>query len=173
MTTSPQGAEPLGLTTILTGSLPLTLLTDAAPARYVVEAAFTRRVEPEETALILGQRAQDFLTARGYSNVQLTVSDRRLVIANTNLEELRDGLSRAIAELLASISEEVRTLHHQQDVRRKEESIQLQERTQALAELTNSINFEPPTEPYNDSRSVESDQEGTDRWDGEGGASQG
>lgn len=169
MTPLPPSTERLGLTSVLTGSLPLTLLTDAAPDRYVVEVVFTRRVEPEEAALILGSTTQGFLATRGYPDVQLTVSDRRLVIANTNLEELRGGLAGEIGELLASIGEQVRTLHHEQDLRRQDEASRLQERSRAITDLASSISFEPSGEHHR-SRTSEGDRPATERWDSEGGA---
>lgn len=168
MNTHPHSTEPLGLTSILVGSLPLTLLTDAAPERYVVEAVFTRRVEPEEAALILGPGTHDTLAAHGYPHVQLTVSDRRLVIANTNLEELRDRLAGEIATLLVTISTQVRALHQRQDARREQESLQLQERTRAITELTSSINFEPTG--VDPTARAENDRRAAARWDTDGGA---
>lgn len=170
MKASPHSTEPLGLTSILASSLPLTLLTDSAPERYVVEAVFNRRVEAAEVALLLGPQTREFLDRRGHPDVQLTVSDRRLVIAGTNLEELRDGLGRDIAEHLAWVSEQVHARQHREDVRRHEESQRLREHTQAIADLAESITFEPPPRRP-DPRSERSQQGDLGRWDSEGGAS--
>lgn len=134
---------PLELTSILTGSLPLTLLTDAEPEYYVVEAVFNRRVEPEETALLLSSNTEKFLREHGYPKVHLTISDRRLVIAGSNLKELKNGLASIIGQLLADISTEVAQIHTEQDKARAEENRLLRERTQAVAALVESIDFTP------------------------------
>jgi hypothetical protein len=102
-----QGADLLGLRTILIDSLPPTLLTDEAPDRYTVEAVFTRRPHREEVEAILGGTTRAILSDQGYPTVELSVSDRRLEIANTNLEELRDGLATVLAGCLAEISVDV------------------------------------------------------------------
>src|SRR6478736_1387528 len=94
----------LGLGSVLVGSLPAALLTDHAPERYTVEAVFTRRPERDEVTEILGIETRDRLARAGYPTVEVTVSDRRLEIANTNLEELRDGLAAVLADRLAEIS---------------------------------------------------------------------
>lgn len=168
--TTPRSTERLGLSSILTNSLPLTLMTDSAPERYVIEAVFTRRVDPDEVAFLLGAQTREFLDERGYPEVQLTVSDRRLVIANTNLEELRDGLASDIAELLTWISEQVRVLHHEQDTRREDETNRLRERTEAIFHLAQSISFEP-SQRQRAPRSGRADERAIGQWDSEGGAS--
>lgn len=99
-----QSADLLGLRTILIDSLPPTLLTNEAPDRYTVDAVFNRRPHREEVEAILGDATRAMLSGRGYPTVELSVSDRRLEIANTNLEELRDGLAAVLAECLAEIS---------------------------------------------------------------------
>jgi len=104
--TSGVDAATLGLGSVLVGSLPAALMTDEAPERYTVEAVFTRRPERDEVIEILGSGTRDFLTKAGYPVAELTISDRRLEISNTNLEELRDGL--ASADCLAEISAGVR-----------------------------------------------------------------
>lgn len=97
------GPEPLGLSAVLVGSLPATLLTEEAPDRYTVEAVFTRKTDRDEVAAIQGGQTRAYLSARGFPTVELRVSDRRMEIANTNLEELRDGLATVIADRLAEI----------------------------------------------------------------------
>jgi len=94
---------PLGIGSILLTTLPPDLMTPGAPERYKVEAVFTRRVEHDEVAAIQGDETRAQLSAHGYPTTELRVSDRRLEIDNTNLEELRDGLASVIAERLADI----------------------------------------------------------------------
>lgn len=98
------GTASLGLATVLTNDLPTSLLTPEAPERYTVSAVFTRRPMKEEITGILSTDTRDHLTAAGYPTVELKVSDRRLEIENTNLEELADGLATILADRLQSIS---------------------------------------------------------------------
>ncbi len=104
-TKSPSDSAALGLGSVLAGSLPSALMTADAPARYTVEAVFTRRPQREEIADLLSDETREMLIRNGYPVVELTVSDRRLEIANTNLEELRDGLGTVLADRLAEISD--------------------------------------------------------------------
>lgn len=99
-------AEELGLGAILVGSLPPTLFTDEAPARYTVSAVFTRRPTRSEIDGIQAERTRQVLRAAGYGNVDVRVSDRRLEIANTNLDELSGDLAGVIADRLRVISED-------------------------------------------------------------------
>jgi hypothetical protein len=73
---------------VLDSALPHELGTDAEPERYVVPAVFSRRVLPEERALIEGPATADRLAGRGYPEVGLKVADRRLEISRTNLAML-------------------------------------------------------------------------------------
>ena len=98
----------LGLSSVLTGSLPPTLGTPGAPERYRVDADFTRRPLPEEGDALASAEPHDALRAAGYPAVTLRVADRRLEIGNSNLEELENGLSTVLADLLAGISGRVR-----------------------------------------------------------------
>ncbi|CAH0308794.1 hypothetical protein SRABI128_04433 [Microbacterium sp. Bi128] len=48
------------------------------------------------------------MSAAGYPGLTLRVSDRRLEIGNSNLEELEGGLSTVLADLLGQISRRIR-----------------------------------------------------------------
>lgn len=139
-----QSPELLGLGSILVGSLPATLLTDDAPDRYTVEAVFTRKVDRDEVAAIEGGETRAHLSAKGYSTVELRVADRRLEIANTHLEELRDGLAAVLADRLAEISaalvaEREIAAHRFQDASDRE-----QVRAASVAALAESVAFIRP-----------------------------
>lgn len=135
-------AALLGLGSVLVGSLPATLLTDDAPERYTVEAVFTRRPDPDEIKEILGGDTRQFFGRAGYATVEVTVADRRLEIANTNLEELRDGLAGAISERLADISSGVRSRREAAAAQFQEAAEHEQERASAVAFLADSVVFE-------------------------------
>ena len=134
----------LGLRSVLVGSLPPALLTSSAPDRYTVEAVFTRRPEPDEVTQILGNDTRTFLSEHHHPTVELTVSDRRLGIANTNLEELRDGLAGLIAERLAEISTEVKAKHVLAVAQSKIASELELNRAAAVVKLAESVDFAIP-----------------------------
>ncbi|MDQ0647120.1 hypothetical protein QFZ53_001316 [Microbacterium natoriense] len=157
--------ELLGLESVLIGSLPATLMTDDAPDRYTVEAVFTRKTDRDEVAAIQGSEMRAHLSANGFPTVELHVADRRLEIANTNLEELRDGLAAVIAERLAEISatlleERAIVAHLFQDASDRE-----QHRAAAVAALAESVAFIPRR-----ASGLPDDDARIDDWVEEGGA---
>jgi len=134
----------LGLSSVLVASLPATLLTEAAPDRYTVEAIFTRRPDPDEVSAIIGEETRALLARSGRPEVTLAVSDRRLEISGTSLEQLRDGLAELLSVRLAEISAAV-------DSRRQEEAVRFQdaaehehERAAAVTALAESVTFGAP-----------------------------
>ncbi|MCW3492105.1 hypothetical protein [Microbacterium sp. SSM24] len=155
------GAEvaQLGLGSVLVGSLPATLLTDGAPDRYTVEAVFTRRPDPDEIKDILGSDTRQFLTRAGYSTVEVTISDRRLEIANTNLEELRDGLAGLLSERLAAISADVHARRQAAAAQFEIAAEHEQERAAAVAALAESVVFASAHPGTLRTRSARSSQE--------------
>lgn len=132
----------LGLGSVLIDSLPAELMTADAPARYTVEAVFTRRPDQDEVRGILGSETRVALARAGYPAVELTVSDRRLVIANTSLEELRDGLSQILAERLAEISAGVRSRRDAAAVRVQHAAETEHDRLAAVTALAESVRFD-------------------------------
>lgn len=134
-------AATLGLGSVLVGSLPAALMTADAPDRYMVEAVFSRRPERDEVVAILGSETRDRLTKSGYPTVEVTVSDRRLEIANTNLEELRDGLANVLADRLAEISAAVRATRDAAAVRFADAAASEKERATAVTALAGSVSF--------------------------------
>lgn len=99
--------NPLGLTSVLPGSLPPSLGTLTAPDIYQVDAVFNRRPQAEEVTALHSPATQQALSDAGYPSVTLRVSDRRLEIANTNLEELKSGLATFLADRLAAITAQI------------------------------------------------------------------
>lgn len=133
--------EPLGLSSVLTGSLPLSLLTDHAPERYTVEAVFTRRPHPDELKELLGGSTREYMSKSGYPTVEITVSDRRMEVANTNLQELRDGLGVVLSDLLDEISEKVRERNDTAAIQYEAVAAAEQERIAAVTALAESVRF--------------------------------
>ncbi|TPW71611.1 hypothetical protein [Schumannella sp. 10F1B-5-1] len=142
-TTSPDTIErtALGLRSVLVGALPVSLLTVDAPERYTVEAVFSRRPEREEIDGILAASTRRHLGDEGYPTIELSVSDRRLEISNTNLEELRDGLGTVLAQRLAAISAEVVAARLVAAARAQESSRVEHRRAAAVIALAESISF--------------------------------
>jgi len=96
--------EPLRLTSVLVQGLPAELGTNHAPARYTVPAIFSRQVGAAERARIESPRTARRLSEYAAGPIELVVSDRRLLIKDTTLEELRDGLAAQIAALLRDVA---------------------------------------------------------------------
>ncbi|WP_162940339.1 hypothetical protein [Gryllotalpicola protaetiae] len=101
---STESGTALGLSHILTSLLPATVHTDGGPERYMINAVFTRRPSGGEILALNGPEARAWLDRAGYPQVTTRVSDRRLEIANTSLEELQAGLGSVLGRLLAEIS---------------------------------------------------------------------
>jgi hypothetical protein len=141
--TNGSDAALLGIGSVRVDSLPATLLTDGAPATYTVEAIFTRRPDAEELTQILDGDMHQFLTHIGYPKVGLTVSNSRLEIANTNLEELRDGLAGLLSERLAAISHSARDRRHVVAGKFEKAAEHERDRVAAVAALAESVVFEP------------------------------
>ncbi|MFF5625417.1 hypothetical protein [Microbacterium sp. LWH10-1.2] len=155
----------LGLESVLVGSLPATLMTDDAPDHYTVEAVFTRKTDRDEVAAIQGSETRAHLSANGFPTVELHVADRRLEIANTNLEELRDGLAAVIAERLAEISAALQAEHEIAAHRFQDASDREQERAASVAALAESVAFTRRTAEV-----ALDDDARIDDWVEEGGA---
>jgi len=166
--------SPLGLESILTSSLPATLLTDDAPERYIVEAVFSRRPEAEESAQITSDDTQDFFRQHGYPGTVLTIADRRLRIANTNLQELRDGLAVVVAERLATISIDIQTRRDAAAVRYRRAADQEEQRAAAVAVFASSVSFVTSglerTHSPAPERETATGKEPSPAWDDDGGA---
>lgn len=120
---------------------PPTLLTDEAPERYTVEAVFTRKADPDEVSAIEGPDMRDHLAHNGFPTVELHVSDRRLEIIDTNLEELRDGLAAVLADRLAETSRALVAAREITALRHEEASIREEERAASVAVLAGSVVF--------------------------------
>ncbi|WP_052748412.1 hypothetical protein [Cellulomonas sp. FA1] len=106
-------AGDLHLLHILESGIAAEVGTPAEPSRYTVPVVFSRQVTPVERA-----RIEDPATARrlgeavspgrGGPELRLVVSDRRLLVENTTLAELRDGLAAELAAFLRELGEDVR-----------------------------------------------------------------
>lgn len=108
-----ENAHALRLVSVLATGLPAELGTPHEPAHYTVPAVFSRRVTQEERARIEDPATASALAeATGLDHrLQLTVSDRRLLIKGTNLAELTDGLATAIGAMLARLDQDLHSEH--------------------------------------------------------------
>lgn len=173
--TSGGAAELLGLRSVLASSLPAALMTDTAPDRYTVEAVFTRRPGHDEVQQILSGDTREYLSRAGYPTVELTVSDRRLEIANTNLEELRDGLASTLADRLAQISAGVHAKQEAAATRSRDAAASEHDRAAAVTALAETVRFETSRgsgqhEPTSaGAASDAADRAQVDDWTDEGG----
>jgi hypothetical protein len=96
--------SPLTLSGILASALPHDLGTARAASRYTVPVVFSRRPEPRELDLLHGTNISRRLAEAGYSDVELRVSDRRLLITNTNLVDLKAGLAHLLGIILNEVT---------------------------------------------------------------------
>lgn len=94
----------LTLSGVLASALPHDLGTARGPSRYIVPAVFSRRPQPREIDLLHGINTSRRLAEAGYSDVELRVSDRRLLITNTNLTDLKSGLAHLLGLILSEVS---------------------------------------------------------------------
>jgi len=145
---------------VLADALPATLLTPEAPERYTVSAVFTRRPSRAEIDAIHDNRTREMLGAAGYPTAELLVSDRRLEIANTNLEELAGGLAAAIAERLHVISVDTAAAHDRFEAELLEKSQRETDRAALVALAAAAVTF----------ARADAAGESEDRWEGEGGS---
>ena len=160
----------LGLGAVLASSLPASLGTPEAPARYTVEAVFTRRPERREVSRIIGDETRALLHRNGYDGVELAVTDRRLEIRHTTLEQLRDGLSTLIADHLATIGDETRAYEDAANVRSLDAAEHERVRVGEVAELAASVSFRPTAERASAGTArATSDDGSADVWANEGG----
>lgn len=140
---TPVHTEPaLTLSGVLASALPHDLGTARGPSRYTVPAVFSRRPQPREVDLLHGAGTSRRLADAGYSDVELHVSDRRLLITNTNLADLKAGLAHLIGTILAEVS-----LQASQERSQREEELdalgQLEEqRLEALRQAAAEIHFD-------------------------------
>ncbi|MDQ1084718.1 MULTISPECIES: hypothetical protein [Microbacterium] len=134
--------NPLGLTSVLPGSLPPRLGTLTAPNTYQVDAVFNRRPQAEEVTALHSPTTQQALSDAGYPSVTLRVSDRRLEIANTNLEELKSGLATFLADHLAAITAKIQKDHLTAHARLAAAAEAEASRADAIAREAGLITFE-------------------------------
>src|SRR5690349_5668237 len=109
MTTTPalppvRADSALTLSGVLASALPHDLGTARGSSRYTVPAVFSRRPQPREIDLLHGTSTSRRLAEAGYSDVELRVSDRRLLITNTNLMDLKEGLAHLLGMILNEVS---------------------------------------------------------------------
>jgi len=164
--TSGVDTATLGLGSVQVGSLPAALMTDHSPARYSVEAVFTRRPEHNEVKGLLGTRTLEVLAEAGYSDVRLAVADRRLIISNTTLEELRDGLASVLADRIAQVSSEIQMERSLVLARRREAAVVEESRVAAVTELAGSVTF---VRSAPEAAEPEDERAQWDNWADEGG----
>lgn len=136
-------AEPFAVNRILINELPSTLGTVEAPEFYTVAAVFTRRPLPQELDLLRDPSVGERLAAAGYPRVTLSTSDRRLLIANTNLHELKDGLASTIGTILDEIGMSSATTRSAQARDAAESATRAAERAHSVLVEASDIDFSP------------------------------
>ena len=140
--------QPFAVDRILVDQLPSSLGTIEAPERYTVTAVFTRRPLPQEIALLQAPAVAQQLIDAGYSRVTLSTTDRRLMIGNTNLHELKVGLARLIGRILEDIGNRVEVTGSAQARDAAEIATRAAERTEQVLMEASEIDFSPRVSHY-------------------------
>jgi hypothetical protein len=144
----PDAVAPFAVDHILVNELPGDLGTVEAPERYTVTAVFTRRPLPQEVALLGGPDVDDALAEAGYPRVTLRAADRRLLIANTNLSELHQGLAHVIGRILDDIGSAVAATTSAQARDASELATRAAERAHRVLVEAEQIDFSPKRSFY-------------------------
>jgi hypothetical protein len=153
VTSTPARPDPaetshdLHLVSVLESGLPPELGTPNQPATYTVPLVFSRQVSPDERARIEAPAALRHLTAqtaavRPGSDLRLVVSDRRLLVEGTTLEELRDGLAGALTSMLHEIGQELRSATADREAAVEQLAAQEARRAAGVHAQVASIRFE-------------------------------
>jgi hypothetical protein len=102
-------SRALRLVSILASGLPIELGTPEEPALYTVPVVFSRQVAAAEREVIEDpETARRLIQATGTEpGLTFTVEDRRLLIHNTSLRLLKDGLASAIGRMLQRIGTDI------------------------------------------------------------------
>lgn len=135
--TMSESTNHLHLTSVLTGDLPTTIGTDAAPEAYSVPVVLSRRATTEEKKALESPESRATLAQQGWPDARLTVSDRRLVVEHTSLEQLADGLARELDGLLSALGDRIgdaRAVREDEARVAQESERERQQRVQALAD---------------------------------------
>lgn len=137
--------QPLALTSILASALP-SPLPNGKEDRYIVPVVFSRQPSALEAHAIVTASVQNALASAGYSGIVLSISDRRLLIANTNLAELAGGLATEIATLIDEISRNIATEQERRRAAAELEADELAAQAQEVTRAAERIIFVPRAE---------------------------
>jgi hypothetical protein len=101
--------DDLRVLSVLESALPAALGTADEPQWYTVPLVVSRQVTREERAFLEDpETARALATQAGLSDdgpgLRLVVSDRRLLVENTTLHELRDVLAQALGDVLRDLA---------------------------------------------------------------------
>ncbi|WP_282945913.1 hypothetical protein [Cellulomonas endometrii] len=135
------GDDTLRLASILVSGLPAMLGTDDEPTTYTVPVVFTRQVTHPEKTAIEGRDSTQRLAERGYPRVTLKVSDRRLLIGNTTLGQLRDGLAHELVALLTDIDGDLSEQRGREDAEAVARESAAADRAASVQHLVEEIRF--------------------------------
>jgi len=134
--------EPLRLVSILVSGLPAELGTPDEPARYTVPAVFSRQVTAAERERIEDPATALRLSQPGQPALALSVSDRRLLIQNTTLAQLRDGLAAALAAMLRDMDRALEAQRAAESARAEASDADERERLAAVSAAAAAVRFE-------------------------------
>lgn len=137
-------SEELRLLSVLESGLPPELGTAHEPPTYTVAIVFSRQVTREEKARIEAPETARRLAAESGADpsLRLAVSDRRLLVEHTTLDQLRDGLATALAATMREIGTELRAERTARAADAEVRSVEERRRSSAVHDAVSSIRFE-------------------------------
>ena len=141
-TTGAADPATLRLVSILVSALPAELGTPDEPEHYTVPAVFSRQVTAGERARIEDRATAQELSRYGDPDLALAVSDRRLLIKNTSLAHLRDGLAAALAAMLRDIDRDLNAERALTSARTEASIADERARAAAVAEAVGQVHFD-------------------------------
>lgn len=128
---------------VLISELPSTVGTPSAPLCYEVGIVLSRRISREEKIIIESPRSHQVAAQAGFPDCRLTVVDRRLLIANTSLEELANGLARVAATIVRKACLDVDGARRNRELKLADDAQREGERSDVVAALVRSIDLTP------------------------------
>lgn len=138
------GSDDLRLVSVLESGLPPQLGTPYEPPTYTVAVVFSRQVTRDERARIEAPETARRLVAESGADpaLRLAVSDRRLLVEHTTLDQLRDGLATALAGMLREVGADLRAERTARAADAEVRSVEERRRASAVHDAVTSIRFE-------------------------------
>ena len=137
----------LRLLSVLESGLPDGVGGADQPEPYTVPVVFSRQVSRDERSRIEDPGTARLVAAEAGIDetdpvLRLVVSDRRLLVENTTLAQLRDGLAAALAAMLRNLAVDLESERSGRDAAAEARVLDARERADAVHAVVEAISFE-------------------------------